>query len=189
MISGIELVQYILLKYGPLPQKKLHKLAYLSEIQYIKKHGKRLSDLTFKKYYYGPYSEDIRNIEDLDENIVITEKMNGLYPVKLSEIVNEEVVEPINDPNLRQEIDSLLRSYKDKSGGELEVEADKTEPFLEAENLNDILDLDGYAWYYNKINSDEFWEDAIKKDKNNRDNNVYGKRILKKATEIDSLFS
>ncbi len=189
MISGIEFVQYILLKYGPLPQKKLHKLAYLSEIQYIKKHGKRLSDLSFKKYYYGPYSEDIRNIEDLDENIVITEKMNGVYPVKLSEIVNKDIIEPITDPDLRQEIDSLIMPYRDKSGGELEVEADKTEPFLEAENLNEELDLDGYAWYYKNINSDEFWESARKKDELNKENNVYGKHIIKNVSELDSLFS
>jgi hypothetical protein len=48
MISGIQFVEYILKKYGPLPQKKLQKLAYVSEIQYIKKRGKRLSDLSFK---------------------------------------------------------------------------------------------------------------------------------------------
>lgn len=189
MTSGVQLVEYLLVKYGPLPQKKLHKLAYLSEIQYIKKHGVRLSDLSFKRYYYGPYSDDIRNIEDLDENIVINEAINGIYPVKLSSIVNKEVVKPIEDIDLQNEIDSLLIPYKDKSGGDLEQEADNTEPFLETETLGEKIDLDGYAWYYNKINSDEFWEEAIKKDEYNKTHNVYGKHIIREDSELDSLFS
>ena len=74
MISGVQLVEYLLKEYGPLPQKKLQKLTYLAEIEYIKKHGERLTDLSFKRYYFGPYSDDIRNIEDLEENIIINKR-------------------------------------------------------------------------------------------------------------------
>jgi uncharacterized phage-associated protein len=189
MISGVQLVEYLLKKYGPLPQKKLQKLAYLAEIQYIKKHGDRLSDLSFKKYYYGPYSVDIRNIEDLDENIVIREEANGLYSSKVSELIDKESINPIDDNNLSQQIDSALFPYCDKTGAELQEEADKTEPFLEAENFNDPIDLDGYAWYYSKVNSDDFWEAATRKDDHNKKNHVYGKHIVKEDSELNSLFS
>ena len=189
MISGVQLVEYLLKEYGPLPQKKLQKLAYLAEVQYIKKHGERLSDLSFRKYYYGPYSVDIRNIEDLDENIVIREELNGIYSSKLSELINKESVNPIEDSNLCQEIDSNLLSYSGETGAKLQEEADKTEPYLEAEKFNDPIDLDGYAWYYSKVNSDEFWEAVARKDEHNRKNHVYGKRIIKDDLELNSLFS
>jgi uncharacterized phage-associated protein len=87
MISGVELVKYLLKNYGPLPQKKLQKLAYMAEIEYIKKHGKRLSDLSFIKYYHGPYSPDITNIEDLEEDIIIKEEPSGPFIKKMSELI------------------------------------------------------------------------------------------------------
>ncbi len=89
-ISGVDLVKYLLSKYGPLSQKKLQKLAYFAEYEHIKKYGERLSDLSFKRYYYGPYSEDIKNIEDVEENVIIKEQDNG-YLTKLSELVNDSV--------------------------------------------------------------------------------------------------
>ncbi len=189
MVSGVQLVEYLLKKYGKLPQKKLQKLAYLAEIQYIQKHGERLSDLSFKRYYYGPYSEDIRNIEDLDENIVIQGEVNHHYLNKVSELINPNGVDPISNNELSQEIDAALLPYSDKSGKYLEEAVDKTEPYLETENFSDPIDLDGYAWYYRNINSDEFWQAAIKKDEDNRKNHVYGKHIIKDDSELDALFS
>ena len=132
---------------------------------------------------------DIKNIEDLDENIVINEVINENIQVKLSRIVNEEVVKPIEDIDLQNEIDSLLTPYKDKSAEELEEESGKTEPLLETENIGEKIDLDGYAWYYNKINSDEFWEEVIKKDEYNKNHNVYGKFIIRENSKLDSQFS
>ena len=189
MISGVQLVEYLLKEYGPLPQKKLQKLAYLAEIQYIKKHGERLSDLSFKKYYYGPYSADIRNIEDLDDNIVIKEETNGYYSSKVSELIDKESVNPIDDNNLSQLIESALLPYVNKTGAELQEESDKTEPFLEAENFNDPIDLDGYALYCSMVNSDDFWKAASRKDEENMKNNVYGKHVIKDSFELNSLFS
>lgn len=189
MISGVQLVEYLLKKYGPLPQKKLQKLAYLAEIQYIKKHGERLSDLSFRKYYYGPYSADIRNIEDIDDNIVIKVKEDIRYSSKTSELINKEIDNPIDDNNISQFIESALLPYISKTGAELEEESDKTEPYLEAEKLNDPIDLDGYAWYCSKVNSDDFWKAADRKDEENMKNNVYGKHIVKDSCELNSLFS
>ena len=82
MLTRVQLVENILIIAGPLPQKKLQKLAYLAEIRYAEKYGARLSDLSFIRYYYGPYSSDIRNIEDEDDNIVIEGIQQNVYPMK-----------------------------------------------------------------------------------------------------------
>ncbi|MHB8553736.1 MAG: type II toxin-antitoxin system antitoxin SocA domain-containing protein [Thermoplasmataceae archaeon] len=134
-----------------MPQKKLQKLAYLAEIEYIKKHGERLTDLSFKRYYFGPYSDDIRNIEDLDENIIVSEVPNGSCLSKESKLSNPGNIEPIKSKALQKEIHSLIRNHARKSGNTLETVADSTEPYLETDKLNDPIDLDGYAWYCSKV--------------------------------------
>ncbi|MEM0073085.1 MAG: DUF4065 domain-containing protein [Thermoplasmatales archaeon] len=184
MISGVELVEFILKHAGPVPQKKLQKLAYLCEIEYIIKHGQRLSDLTFKRYYYGPYSDDIRNIEGLDDNIVTEEKTNGLYTLKESKIKTSRA--GTIKPEIEQELVSYIKKYNEKSGKELESIADNTDPYLETEKINDPIDLDGYAWYYSKINSDDFWKAVEMKDEENIKNGVYGRHIIKNKEELNS---
>jgi uncharacterized phage-associated protein len=178
MITGVQLVEYLLKEYGPLPQKKLQKLAYLAEIEYIKKHGERLSDLSFRRYHYGPFSSDIRNIEDLDDNIMITEHVDMQYPSQTSELVGECLSIPILDVTLVNELKDCLSQYQSKNGGELEEIADNTEPFLETKKLNDPIDLDSYAWYYTQVNSEELWKRVEEQDRKNIEKGVYGKVII-----------
>ncbi len=178
-ISGVDLVKYLLSKYGPLPQKKLQKLAYFAEYGYIKKYGERLSDLSFKRYYYGPYSEGI------EENVIIKEQDNG-YPTKLSELVNEKVD---IDNKLAAEIDSLLLPYINRNGSELEKLADETQPYIDAEEFNNPIKMDDFAWYYRLINSREFWEEAEKIHNENIKKGAYHKHIIKSDAELDELFS
>jgi uncharacterized phage-associated protein len=178
MITGVQLIEYLLKEYGPLPQKKLQKLAYLAEIEYIKKHGERLSDLSFKRYHYGPYSEDIRNIEDLEDNIIIAENHSNGYASKESRLLNSVGAEPIESVELSEEIDSFIARYVNSTGDELEKIADNTEPFLETENLNEPIDLDSFAWFYGIVNSDEFWKKAEMKDRENQEKGAYGKVLI-----------
>ncbi|MEM3845040.1 MAG: DUF4065 domain-containing protein [Candidatus Parvarchaeota archaeon] len=159
----MELVEIILKHAGPVPQKKLQKLAYLCEIEYIMKHGQRLSDLTFKRYYYGPYSDNIKNIENSDNS-----RAN------------------IIKPEIEQELVSYIKKYNEKSIRELKSIADNTDPYLETEKINDPIDLDGYAWYYSKINSDDFWKATEMKDEENIKNGIYGKHIIKNKEELNS---
>ncbi|MCL4311049.1 MAG: Panacea domain-containing protein [Candidatus Thermoplasmatota archaeon] len=189
-MDGVKLVKLVLKEFGPQPQKKLQKLAYLAEIEYIKKHGKRLSDLSFKRYYYGPYSEDIKNIEDLEEDIRIIEdhKTSG-YHIKESSLISGDKYESIVKEKVANEVISLIKQYSRKSGKELEKIADNTEPFLETEEMNDPIDLNSYAWFYSLLNSKHFWEEAEKKDKENREKNVYGKHVIRDESELDELFS
>jgi uncharacterized phage-associated protein len=187
VISGVQLVEYLLKEYGPLPQKKLQKLTYLAEIEYIKKHGERLTDLSFKRYYFGPYSDDIRNIEDLEENIIVNKRQDGSFLSKESALIDSRNIEPIKSKALENEIHSLIGKYVHKSGKSLEAISDSTEPFLETEKHNDPIDLDGYAWYYSKVNSPEFWKAVEEKDRKNVENHVYGKHVIHDSSELDSL--
>jgi hypothetical protein len=45
MISGKDLVEYIINYFGEVNAKQLQKLAYLTELEYMKAHGERLTDL------------------------------------------------------------------------------------------------------------------------------------------------
>ena len=184
-ISGVDLVKYLLSKYGPLPQKKLQKLSYVAEYEYITKYGKRLSELSFKHYYYGPYSEDIRNIEDLEESIIIKE-LAGANPAKESELVNEDFK---IDPENASIIDNLIKPYLEKNEKELEEIADETDPYIDAEYFGSSIDLDGYAWFYNEVNSDKFWKNAEEIDKENIRKGIYGKHVIKDNSDINSRFS
>ncbi len=155
VLTGVQLVKNILKIAGPLPQKKLQKLTYLAEIEYIEKYGERLSDLSFVHYYYGPFSADIMNIEDEDENITLINKNKGRYAVKESSIINPEEVDKL-DPEIEGFLKEVLHKYMDKTGKDLEKIADSTEPFEEAENLKDTIDLDGYAKYWALISDERF---------------------------------
>ncbi len=184
-LSGVDLVKYLLSKYGPLPQKKLQKLSYFAEYEYIKKYGKRLSDLSFKRYYFGPYSEDIKNIEDLEEDIIIKEQVHN-NPTKESELINENF--KINN-KIANIIDNLIKPYINKNGKQLEELADKTEPYIDAEDFDMPINLDDYAWFYSEVNSDDFWKNVEEIDKENIKKGIYGKHIIKDDSDIDSLFS
>lgn len=177
MITGVQLVENILKLAGPLPQKKLQKLAYLAEIEYIKCNGERLSDLSFKKYYYGPFSIDIRNIEDEDENIFVKNGSDDVYTTMESNLLNPEMVESI-DEKFAKHLEDVVKNFGSKTGKELEEIADQTEPFLETENHNDPILLDDFAWFYKEISSEELWKKVEEKDKENKENGVYGKVII-----------
>ena len=177
MITGVQLIENLLKVAGPLPQKKLQKLAYLAEIRHIETFGERLSDLTFERYYYGPYSFDIRNIEDEDENIRSSYDIDPINASQTAELLNPDDVQPLHG-DLDKHLKDIVSYYGKKTGKELEEIADQTEPFLETEKLREKIELDDFAWYYSKVNSDETWKRVEEKDKDNERNGVYGKVLI-----------
>lgn len=195
MISGKDLVEYIINYFGEVNAKQLQKLAYLTELEYMKAHGERLTDLQFKKFYYGPYSDGIEEIKAEDDNIINTkdhdyiilkDKKVPLYTYKRSKLK----VNNINlSPELKSEIDTILKKYKGKTGKELEEIADNTEPFLDVEVMGEAIDLNGYAKYYKSLLSDKFWEKAFKAREENEKKGVYGRRIIKNDSDLESFFS
>ncbi len=114
------------------------------------------------------------------------DKKVPLYTYKRSKLK----VNNINlSPELKSEIDTILKKYKGKTGKELEEIADNTEPFLDVEVMGEAIDLNGYAKYYKSLLSDKFWEKAFKAREENEKKGVYGRRIIKNDSDLESFFS
>lgn len=186
MISGKDLVRYIISYKGKVRAKQLQKLAYLTELEYMKKCGKRLSDLEFVRLLYGPYSEKIKEIQEEDDNIIMTVDHDDFYTYKESQLKGRDID---IDAELKKEIDEILDKYKDKTGKELESIADNTEPFVDCAVIGDKIDLDGFAEHYKVLLSDKLWNKALKMREENQRKGVYGKKIIKDKSELESLFS
>lgn len=196
MINGKDLVEYIISHFDNVNAKQLQKVAYLTELEYMKRHGKRLSNLQFVKLFYGPYSFGIKEIEEEDENIQITvdsdfiiwknEKM-PLYTYKQSRLKNNKSIDI--DPIVKEELSEIFKKFKGKTGKELEEIADITEPFIDIESMGDKIDLDGYAEYYKALLSNKFWENAIKTREDNEKKGTYGKTVIREKSELKYIFS
>lgn len=185
MISGKDLVEYIISQCVKVRSKQLQKLAYLVDLEYMKTHGERLSDLQFKKFYYGPYSEGIEEIKQEDDNIINTDHKTQFYPSKISSLKSESIS---LESHLKSEIDEILMKYKGKTGKELEDIADNTEPYIDIDIIGEKIDLDGYAEHYKSLLSDNFWENAFKAREENEKKGVYGKHIIRDDSDLESLF-
>ena len=76
---------------------KIVKACYLLESDYFNKTGKRLTDIEYKSYFYGPYSEAVIMSIMSDENIVHTTQtsMNG-NDYDLFELKNTSVIPKID---------------------------------------------------------------------------------------------
>jgi len=57
---------------------------------------------------------------------------------------------------------------------------------MKPNNLNKSNDAD--AWFYNLINSDDFWKVAERTDNDNQNNHFYGKHIVIGDSELNSFF-
>ena len=196
MINGKDLIECIIDHFGKVNAKQLQKIAYLTELEFMKKHGERLSNLEFVKLFYGPYSFSIKEIEEEDENIQVTTDSDYIilknekvpvYTYKQSQLRNKKDFDL--DPSLKEELSDIFKKFKGKTGKELEEIADVTEPFLDVEEMNEKIDLDGYAEYYKALLSDKFWGNAIKTREDNEKKGIYGKTVIKDKSELKAIFS
>ena len=187
MISGKDLIEYIIGHFDQVKAKQLQKLAYLTELDYMKKHGERLSDLEFKRYYFGPYSEGITEIKEEDENIVTIS--NTTSNAKFSRIISKDDQEDRIEQSIKEEIDRILSKYEGMSGAELEKLADETEPFIDTDELEEKIDLDGYADHYKALLSEDKWTKAIKRRDERKKEGAGKRKILKSDSGIDLYFT
>ena len=119
MINGKDLIECIIDHFGKVNAKQLQKIAYLTELEFMKKHGERLSNLEFVKLFYGPYSFSIKEIEEEDENIQVTtdsdyiilknEKV-PIYTYKQSQLRNKKDIDL--DPSLKEELSDIFKKFK-----------------------------------------------------------------------------
>ena len=123
-----DLIAYLLSRFEiNLEPIALIKLVYLSEIEAIKKYGKRFTDITFTHYRHGPYSQELQNA----------------YESKNFSSYNLEG----KDPDLLNVLETILAKWKPVvQGGGIQGLINKTYhtlPFQEA-SYNEIIDFEKY---------------------------------------------
>ena len=92
--------------------------------------------------------------------------------MKKSKIVAPERVDKL-EPEIEDYLKEVITQYNDKTGKDLEIVADNTEPFKETENLKEPIDLDGYAKYHAIIGNENFLKVVMEKDKKNASKGLY----------------
>ena len=60
-----DIIVYFTFKAKHLTERRLAKLIYIAEIYSIEKFGRRLSEIKFFNYYYGPWSPEVDHTEEL----------------------------------------------------------------------------------------------------------------------------
>lgn len=66
------LIYYIIFRLnGVLGKTHLQKMLFLTDLISAKKYNKKITDIEYKKYFHGPYSEEVKKYTDF----LITKKM------------------------------------------------------------------------------------------------------------------
>ncbi|MEW6417292.1 MAG: Panacea domain-containing protein [Nitrospirota bacterium] len=120
---------------------RLIKLLYLIEIEYYKHYQKRLTDLKWQFYHYGPYTSEIESIlgsPDIEEEIPFVlggGKLGSQY-----DLVREEV-EVYLSSDIRRLIDHVVKEWGDIDLNKLlDYVYFETEPMRDAKR-GELLDF------------------------------------------------
>ncbi|SHH27338.1 Panacea domain-containing protein [Thermosipho atlanticus] len=57
--KALQIIVELLRNTEPLIKTKLVKLLFLIDMKFLEIYGKKMSELTYVRYFYGPYSRDI----------------------------------------------------------------------------------------------------------------------------------
>lgn len=142
-----DIIVFFTYKTKYLTEIRLIKLIYLAELYAIEKLGKRLTDIEFISYYYGPYSGVINltgqaiSGEDIIMEYKETNK-NGLYATFFKTTKDKTCVEHLETDEFDM-LDEVVRDWGFKPTKEVVAATKETEPYLQTE-FGDIIDLDRY---------------------------------------------
>lgn len=126
-------------------KKRLVKLAYLAELRYASRYGRRLSDADFFRHIYGPYSRRvIAEATRLSDSVVDREdgRVSG-YEGESTSFSPARGCEPVMPPALRAFFDEFMSIYGRIETEEITKEAYRTAPFRAAQHEEEI---DFAAW-------------------------------------------
>ena len=132
-----EIFMYILNLLGgeEYSKTKLIKLLYLLDYETFKSTGHIFTDLSYKKYYYGPYSEEIEEAISLlkDKGILEVTVTQGIYGQKyyIFKLKRYEDIERLSKKE-RKEIQKKLENYLNKNLDEILDIVYETEPVKKA---------------------------------------------------------
>lgn len=141
-----DIIVFFTYKTQYLTEIRLNKLIYLAELYSIEKLGKRLLDIDFFSYHYGPYSPDIATVGEAisGEDITIEyEPTNTGYNATFYKTTQDKTcVKHITEKEF-EVLDDIVRDFKYKSTPQIVDAAKNSEPYLET-NFADVIDLDKY---------------------------------------------
>lgn len=109
--NDITIIQEFLKKIGNLTRTKIVKLLYLLDIESVAKYGKQVTNFEYRKYYYGPYDENIINLLDerqyFSVGLGITSSGNQYYNYTVGPKKNDHQM----DNNTKELVDSIVNKY------------------------------------------------------------------------------
>lgn len=126
---------------APLAKTRLLKLAYLVEVFYYRRFSKRLLDIDWIYYLYGPWTSDYDSIIasfpfEIEERDIDEERFAQIVTI------DEPVPEPPVSFDERLIIDDVLSRFGARALSELlEYVYFETEPMIKAENRLEHLDF------------------------------------------------
>ena len=98
------LLRYFIAQYNGIVEERLQKLCFYTEAVHYEEHGSRLSNVDYRPFMYGMFSDDIRTgTEQLDAD-------GGEVSKTLR---NGKVVDLFETPDTPAELDDDLRAFLD----------------------------------------------------------------------------
>ncbi|VVB85116.1 Uncharacterised protein [uncultured archaeon] len=141
-----DIIVYFTYKTRYLTEIRLVKMIYLAELCAIERLGKRLTDIEFKSYFYGPYSDEIATTGQAisGEDIVMEykETNKGLYATFFKTTKDKTCVEHLNDEEF-EVLEQVARDWGFKPTKSIVMATKESEPYKETE-FGDMIDLDKY---------------------------------------------
>ena len=137
-------ILYLIYKYPHITATRLQKFYYLAELRSIEKIGKRISDVNYCSYHYGPYSPDVAAVADGLENkeIQIKQFESKEHHGRAYEPNMESVTVNLEKDDI-QILNEIIHDYKYKKNETILKEVYESEPYVWAKFAED-LDFEEY---------------------------------------------
>lgn len=175
-------LQFLISKSDYLTEKRMQKLFYIAEIEYIQKYGKRFSDVTFISHKHGMYSFDIKylldTLEDEGKITSVFKKTKDGYDAQFFHPNKRKIIIELNDKRI-EILNAIIKNFIFRSTEEIIKFAKSTKPY-KTTPLGKKIDLERYA--------EECFDDSLLRDKKITSDIIESEREYKKGvfTKFDS---
>ncbi len=141
-----DIIVFFTYKTKYLTEIRLVKLIYLAELQAIEKLGKRLTEIEFKSYHYGPYSDEIaitgQAIAGEDITMEFEETNKDHYATFFKTTKRETCVEHLTEEECNI-LEEVRKEWGFKPTEKIVLATKKSEPYVQTK-LWDVIDLNKY---------------------------------------------
>jgi len=137
------IVTYFCFKTDPNSVTKLTKLCYLADVYHYQMHGKRLTEVPFRHFRYGPWAEAVQmTLEELYEEGIIKETKVKTKKGQDATIPKPNI--PQTEITLSKDafktLEDVIIDWGRKTTDEIVNYCKKTLPFLDT-SFNEIIDF------------------------------------------------